>query len=452
MSDYITISELTQYINLKFERDPYLERVYLTGEISNSARNNPNGHQYFTLKDKDAQIPAVMFKNDYQKSRFKLREGEKVLVIGRISLYKPQGRYQIIIEHMEPDGVGQLYRQYEETKERLSKEGIFNLPKKPIPLYPKRIAVITSQSGAVIHDIMQNVKRRYPIVQLVLYPVVVQGKASADSVVKSLKRADKSGQFDTIIVGRGGGSFEDLFSFNEESVVRAIVESQTPIISSVGHETDTTLSDFVADKRASTPTEAAVLATPVLADEIDRFDRYSKQLINNWQVYLNQKAEQVQRLTASYVFKQPERLYTEQVQRLDVAKRQLVNNMERNLNQEKQRYNLIHLKLTNQSPNAIIQREKDSHKQRAERLNNAIGRLLKAKQDNTNNMIYNLDLLSPLKILSRGYALSTKEGSVTKSVDQLTANDLVTVRLSDGEYDATVNEIRHQDENEESAE
>ncbi|MFV0561101.1 MAG: exodeoxyribonuclease VII large subunit, partial [Enterococcus sp.] len=208
--EYLTITALTKYLKRKFDVDPYLERVYLTGEISNF-RFRANGHQYFSLKDDNAKISAMMFKGAFQKLAFQPKEGMKVFVVGRISLYEASGSYQIYIEHMEPDGVGALYQALAELKEKLSKEGLFTAPKKALPRYPKRIAVLTSPSGAVIRDIITTVKRRYPIAQIVLFPTVVQGNQAADNVVENIHRVEKLGNFDTMIIGRGGGSIEDLW-------------------------------------------------------------------------------------------------------------------------------------------------------------------------------------------------------------------------------------------------
>lgn len=264
---YLTVTALTKYIKRKFDVDPYLGRIYLTGELSNF-RLRANAHQYFSLKDDHAKISAIMFKGAFEKIKFTPEEGMKVLVTGRISLYEASGSYQIYVDSMQPDGIGALYQAYEQLKKKLTAEGLFNLPKKQLPMFPKRIAVVTSPSGAVIRDIITTVQRRFPIAQIVLFPALVQGDRAAADIVKQIERANEIGDFDTLIIGRGGGSIEDLWPFNEEAVARAIVNSDLPVISSVGHETDTTIADLVADVRAATPTAAAELAVPVLNDEI----------------------------------------------------------------------------------------------------------------------------------------------------------------------------------------
>ncbi len=258
-----------------------------------------------------------MFKSAFAKVKFQPEEGMKVLVTGRISLYERSGSYQIYVNHMEPDGVGQLYQAYEQLKNKLSKEGLFNATKKRLPKYPKRIAVVTSPSGAVIRDIITTTRRRYPIAQIVLYPAVVQGQEAAKSIADQIEQVNHDGNFDTLIIGRGGGSIEDLWPFNEEIVARAIYDSQIPIISSVGHETDTTIADLVADVRAATPTAAAELAVPVLTDEINNINEYYARIVNAFNNSIAIKRQGLNKLNQSYIFKQPERLYEAYLQQLD---------------------------------------------------------------------------------------------------------------------------------------
>lgn len=274
MSNYLSVSSLTKYLKLKFDKDPYLERVYLTGQVSNF-RKRPN-HQYFSLKDEKAVIQATVWAGVYRSFGFELEEGMKINVIGRIQLYEPSGSYSIVIEKAEPDGVGALAIQFEQLKKKLTEEGLFqDRWKQALPQFPRKIGVITSQSGAVIRDIITTVSRRFPGVEIVLYPTKVQGEGASSEVVANIQRANQRDDLDVLIIGRGGGSIEDLWAFNEEAVVRAIFESRIPIISSVGHETDTTLADFVADRRAATPTAAAELATPVT--KLDLLSHLQKQ-------------------------------------------------------------------------------------------------------------------------------------------------------------------------------
>ena len=262
MSDYLSVSSLTKYLKLKFDRDPYLERVYLTGQVSNF-RRRPN-HQYFSLKDEQAVIQATMWAGTFKKLDFELEEGMKINVVGRVKIYEPSGSYSIIIEKAEPDGIGALAIQFEQLKKKLTEAGYFDeRHKQPLPQFVKKIGVVTSPSGAVIRDIITTVSRRFPGVEILLFPTKVQGEGASQEVAANIALANEREDLDLLIVGRGGGSIEDLWAFNEEVVVQAIFESRLPVISSVGHETDTTLADFVADRRAATPQEAASLATPV---------------------------------------------------------------------------------------------------------------------------------------------------------------------------------------------
>lgn len=441
MDKYLSVSQLTKYISYKFDADPYLETVYLTGEISNISRNNPKGHQYFTLKDEDAQIQVVMFRHAFQRVKFQPRDGDKVLVIGRVTVYPARGNYQIIIEHMEPDGIGQLYKKYEETKERLSKEGIFNLPKKEIPRFPRRIGVITSSSGAVIHDIILNVKNRYPIVQILLYPTVVQGESAAESIVRNIQRADRKGQLDVLIIGRGGGSFEDLFAFNEEAVVRAIAAAETPIISSVGHETDTTLSDFVADYRASTPTEAAVIATPKLSEELLNVQNTQQRLLQNIHYRLQESNKRLERVLSSYVMRQPQRLYEEYQQKTDLLTKDLQVQALKKLELKEQSFNLQVMRLTHYNPQKKIEPLRNKAQQVNSDLQKVIIGMLNQKRQQTNHFIESLDLLSPLKILKRGYTYTTMNDEIISSVKDVKKDDELNIHIYDGELKVKVNEV-----------
>lgn len=445
---YLTVSQLTKYVARKFDQDPYLERVYLTGEISNISRNNPNGHQYFTLKDEDAQISVVMFRGSFQKIKFRPKDGDKVLVIGRVTVYRPRGNYQLIIEHMEPDGIGQLYRLFEETREKLSKEGLFDLPKKKIPRFPKRIGIITSSSGAVIHDIMLNVQKRYPLVELVLYPTIVQGTEAAYSIAENIKKADQTQSFDTLIVGRGGGSFEDLFAFNEEAVVRAVAAASTPIISSVGHETDTTLSDLAADYRASTPTEAAVAATPVLEEELLNLQSLISRINNTFRQSLLQQFKRLERSENSYIFKQPERLYEQSSQALDLSTKELNRTMEDYLQDLSRQLETSHYQIKKFRPKHMIADAGQQVDQTEDALNRQFNFYLNMKKQQTSQLISSLDLLSPLGTLARGYSFTSKEDKIIKSVHELKVHELIDIQLYDGQVQAEVQTITKQDKGE----
>ncbi len=437
VQEYLTVTALTKYIKRKFDCDPHLGRVYLTGEISNF-RMRPNAHQYFSLKDDGAVISAVMFKGAFQKIKFQPEEGMKVLVVGRVSLFEKSGNYQIYIEHMEPDGIGALYQAYEQLKKQLTAEGLFQLPKKAIPRFPKKIAIITSQSGAVIEDIKTTVERRYPIVQLVLYPAVVQGEYSVASLLTALEEVEENGTYDTVIIGRGGGSIEDLWSFNDERVVRQIALMTTPVISSVGHETDTTLTDLVADVRAATPTAAAELATPVLADIKAQLLQLEQQLIRTMNVQLQMKREQYTRLAKTPIFQQPERLYGAYLQRLDYLTTTLQLQVDRLVQSKRQTLTKQQQRLVMQTPAPKIAREQQMVVYLIERLMKAQHHLLANKQKELANMVEQLDLLSPLKIMQRGYGIVESDTQIIRSIENVAINDDITITVTDGFIKANV--------------
>lgn len=441
---YLTVTALTKYLKRKFDADPYLERVYLTGEISNF-RLRPNAHQYFSLKDDGAKISAIMFKSAFQKLRFQPKEGMKVLVIGRISLYESGGSYQIYVEHMEPDGVGALYQALAELREKLGKEGLFEGPKKTLPRYPKRIAVVTSPSGAVIRDIITTVKRRYPIAQIVLFPTLVQGDQAAANIVENIQRVEALGTFDTMIIGRGGGSIEDLWPFNEEKVARAIYQANTPIISSVGHETDVTIADMVADVRAATPTAAAELAVPVLTEELVRINNWQTRLEQSFLYQLQQKTERYQRLKNSYVFKQPERLYEGQTIKLDRMTQQLVQSMETVYHKKQRTAQEIINQFSQYSPKGQIRESKQQLSYLNKSLTDRMEQYMKDKQKQFTSAVQQLDLLSPLKIMGRGYSYTTKEEQVIKSVAELKTNEEIRIHYVDGVVDAVIKQVAEEE-------
>lgn len=414
MADYLTVSALTSYLKRKFTADPYLKEVYVTGEISNY-RQRP-GHQYFSLKDDGAVLNATMFKFAFQKLQFKLEPGMKVNAVGHMDLYAPNGSYSLIIDKLEPDGVGALYQAYEQLKAKLAEEGLFNQLQRPIPRFPKKIAVITSPSGAVIRDIMTTVQRRYPIAEIVLYPAVVQGDGAVPSLTAQMTAVAEAGDYDVLIMGRGGGSIEDLWAFNEESVARQMLTMPMPIISSVGHETDTTIADFIADQRAATPTAAAELATPVpLADLWLGIQQMQQRLVNQMQRQVVNSQERLQRLQNSYVLTQPARLYEGYSQRLDIAQQRLQQSVVTLVTQRRHQFDLI-----------------------APRLTNAMTRQTENAQQRVGRAAAGLQLVSPLAILARGYSVVEQDGHILNSVADVTLQEDVLIRLADGQVTATV--------------
>ncbi|MGY3766526.1 exodeoxyribonuclease VII large subunit [Vagococcus vulneris] len=440
-ADYLTVTALTKYLKRKFDADPYLERVFLTGEISNF-RYRPNAHQYFSLKDDKAKLSAVMFKQAAGQLKFKPEEGMKVLVVGRVSLYEASGNYQIYVEHMEPDGKGALYQALEQRKAELLKEGLFNPDfKQSLPKFPKKIGIVTSPSGAVIRDIITTVRRRYPIVQLVLYPTVVQGDQAAADIVKQIKRADESSEFDTLIVGRGGGSIEDLWPFNEEAVVRAIFEAHTPIISSVGHETDVTLSDLAADVRAATPTAAAELAVPVLTEELVKISDRKRRLLQVMTREIQKKRAVLDRLNASFIFRQPQRLYEPYALKVDNLKKELEKQLTQKITLDKQGYTNLNQQLHLNSPAHRLNQAVQTVEYLNQRLINGMNKYMTMQQDRFSDATNQLDILSPLRTITRGYSLVKKENQIIRSVETLKPDDEIYLVLKDGEARATVRTI-----------
>lgn len=414
MADYLTVSALTSYLKRKFTADPYLKEVYVTGEISNY-RQRP-GHQYFSLKDDGAVLNATMFKFAFQKLQFKLEPGMKVNAVGHMDLYAPNGSYSLIIDKLEPDGVGALYQAYEQLKAKLSAEGLFDQLRRPIPRFPKKIAVITSPSGAVIRDIMTTVRRRYPIAEIVLYPAVVQGDGAVPSLTKQMTAVAEAADYDVLIMGRGGGSIEDLWAFNEEAVARQMLTMPMPIISSVGHETDTTIADFVADQRAATPTAAAELATPVpLADLWLGIQQMQQRLVNQMQRQVVANQERLSRLQNSYVLTQPARLYEGYLQRLDIAQQRLQQAVTTTVTQRQHQFDLL-----------------------APRLVNAMTRQVERSQERVGRAVAGLQLVSPLAILARGYSVVEHDTHILTTVHDVAVGDTVHIRLATGELEATV--------------
>lgn len=436
--EYVTVSALTKYIKYKFDKDPHLGRVYLTGEISNF-RLRPT-HQYFSLKDENAIISATMFQSAFKKIQFRPEEGMKVLVIGKVSVFEKSGQYQINIEHMEPDGVGALYLAYEQLKKKLEAKGLFSLPKKPIPQFPKKIAILTSESGAVIQDIQTTVARRFPIVQLVLYPTVVQGVHAVNSILKNLDLVEQE-DYDVVIIGRGGGSIEDLWAFNEEPVVRRVAELSIPVISSVGHETDTTLIDFVSDMRAATPTAAAEIATPVLMEIHQQLRNLQTRLEQALTRQLQIKRERMQALANASIFQNPERIYQVYQQRVDQLEMRLQQMMQQSIQQKRQQLLKNQHRLELGSPSRRVQTEKQALQYFAKRLEQAQIQLMKDKKQQFQRAIQQLDLLSPLKIMNRGYGILQQEETIIKSVEQLEVEQELTIQLVDGTVRSKVTSV-----------
>ena len=442
MEKYLSVTTLTKYLKMKFDKDPYLERVYLTGQVSNF-RKRPT-HQYFSLKDDRAVIQATIWSGIYQKLGFDLEEGMKINVVGRVQVYEPSGSYSIIIEKAEPDGVGALALQFEQLKKKLSEEGLFQERfKQAIPQFANRIGVVTSRSGAVIQDIITTVSRRFPGVEIVLYPTKVQGEGAAEEIARNIVKANERDDLDVLIIGRGGGSIEDLWAFNEEIVVRAIFESRLPIISSVGHETDVTLSDFVADKRAATPTAAAELATPVTKlDLLTYLKNQERRMSTAVQNTLSKKEKALKVLSQSVIFRQPERLYDGYLQRLDQLQLRLKQSVNSELVRQEQRVlELVH-RLEQLSPINKVHRYQDRLLQFEKLLRSQMAVVYDAKVAEVKRLSEALLMLDTSRIVARGYAIVKKEDAVVSSAKDLKKTDQVTLLMRDGQVELEVKDVK----------
>lgn len=416
--EYITISELNEYVKGLLDDNIFLNKVYLKGEISNF-KAHTRGHFYFTLKDEGSRLNAVMFSYNTSSLKFQPVDGMKVLVCGKISAYVPTGAYQIYVETMEEDGLGNLYIEFEKLKKKLAAEGLFDPDKKQkIPKVPKRIGIVTASTGAAIRDILTTIKRRFPICETILFPSLVQGADAAKDIVKKIEIANTY-DIDTLIVGRGGGSIEDLWPFNEEIVARAIYNSKVPVISAVGHEIDFTIADFVADLRAPTPTAAAELAVP----NIDTINTYLENAVSRSTLSLNNlidlKKQNLLTLTSSYVLKKPTALYEIKEQNLDYL-------MDR-LNKE------ISIVLENTS--ARLFAAGNSYVL----TNPSI--LYKFKEQGLAHLIGKLDVLNPLNTLKRGYSITKKDDKIVSSVKGIKKNDTIDIDLKDGSVKTQVLEV-----------
>lgn len=407
--DYLTVSDLNYYIGQKFKRDPYLKQVYLKGELSNY-RFRQNAHQYFSLKDDRAKIDCVMWRNNFAQLKFRPQEGMQVYVTGYVATYAPQGSYQFYVESMEPAGLGALYEQLQELKKKLAAEGLFvQERKRPLPHFPDKIAVVTSPSGAVIHDIMVTCNRRFPHAEVDLFPAQVQGDTAKDSIVAAMQQAAQ-GDYDVLIVGRGGGSLEDLWPFNEENVVRQVVAMPMPVISSVGHETDTTLCDLAADQRAATPTAAAEYATPNLPDELINIRQLGARLAAEMQANIVQRRDYLARLQNSVVMRHPERMYDQPAQTLDLLKTRLAQAAENRLSQPSTEVKLL-----------------------SQRLTSALQQTVTKKNNDYRQLVQQLDALSPLKILGRGYVYTSDEkGKTITKASEVAVGASLQLHFADG--------------------
>ncbi|QVK19209.1 exodeoxyribonuclease VII large subunit [Mycoplasmatota bacterium] len=410
MKQPLTVSALNKYLKYCFDHDQNLQNIYLKGEISNF-KHHSRGHYYFTLKDESSQISTMMFSKHTSKVQFKCEDGMKVIVEGYVSLYLQGGSYQIYVTNIILDGLGDLYVRFEQLKEKLLKEGLFDSSNKlPLPKFPNKIGVITSDTGAAIRDIITTIERRYPLCEVVVFPTLVQGEYAKDDIVRSINKANHYPGIDLIILGRGGGSIEDLWCFNEEVVAYAIYHSKIPIISAVGHETDFTISDYVSDLRAATPTAASELAVPNKEELLNYLSQTKKRMSHIMNNLVKNRNQILNKLGNSYVFINPSRLYEQNYYKLD----KLYANLEKS-------NPLSFLSNQNQKLEAYKDKLDYSFDKNYQRLNNQFLQL-----------ISKLELVNPLSLLQKGYSMVKKENKPISSIKELKIEDLLNIYLKDG--------------------
>jgi exodeoxyribonuclease VII large subunit len=418
-SKYLTVSAINRYLKAKFENDDNLRVVFLKGEISN-IKYHTTGHIYFSIKDETSKINAIMFSGSAKKLLFKPVDGSKVLVTGRISVYEATGGYQIYVDEMLEDGIGNLYIAFEKLKQDLAKEGLFDQKyKKQIPKIPNRVGVVTASTGAAIKDIISTIKRRYPICEVILFPSLVQGDNAKEDIVKNIKLAENY-DLDVLIVGRGGGSIEDLWPFNEEIVARAIFECPIPTISAVGHEIDFTIADYVADMRAPTPTGAAEMAVPNITDLINNINNLNIRLNEAINKKINYQKLYLDSIKNSFVIKNPLIMYEGKKQKLDYLIDSLNKILIKKYETAKYKFELL-------KNNYILSKPE---------------LLYKDKQTKLNNLIEKLELINPLGVLKRGYSLTYQDDKVINDVNSIKIDSNIDVKFHNGTLSAKVLEVK----------
>lgn len=438
-SNFLTVRELTVLIKYNLENDIRFKNILVKGEISN-LKIHPSGHWYFTLKDKFSRISAVMFSSYAKNIKIRITEGMQVILTGSIGVYENGGSYQLYVNNIQPDGIGTLYLQFEELKRNLEKEGLFDSKyKKSLPKYPMRIGVISASSGAAIHDIFTTITRRWPISERILIPASVQGLSAAPTIVSALKLADTL-NFDVIILARGGGSLEDLWPFNEEIVARAIFEMKTPVVSGVGHEVDFTISDFVSDKRAPTPTGAAEMVTPDINEIRLQVNNLKSRILNNFNSILKYNKQNLNNIKTKNIFINPEFLYVNSSIILDNYKNKLITNYHKLANNLKNK-NLVYLNKMNLLINNKISSYNYIYNYN-EKLNLLFNKIYNQNLNNFKVNISKLDSLSPLKVMSRGYSLVTKENEIIKSINEIKKDDELELKLVDGKILTKVIDVK----------
>ena len=406
---FLSVSALNRYLAYKFDMDIHLKTVYLEGELSNFKMSGR--HMYFSIKDENSEISGMMFYPKTLSLDFEPKDGMKVQMVGKVGVYEKRGTYSIVVNQMIRAGIGLLYQQFLELKEKLANEGLFdNKYKKPLPAFPKVIGVITSATGEAINDIISTINKRYPLLKVVLYPALVQGADAPVDLMRALEEAYQNKDLDLIILGRGGGSFEDLACFNDELLARKVFASPIPIISAIGHEGDYTICDFVASLRAPTPTGAAMLAVPNRADLFDEIDQRTQQLTSNMRIFLQTLNAKLNQQTSSYS----------------------LTNFDKILDQKRQLIKILDARLSQHSPSNVIKQIELQRSSATKSLFNAFDKVVKSLDNQYQHLISKLIILNPLNLMEKGYSVTFKDGQVISSVKEVNVDDELIIRMSDG--------------------
>ena len=438
-----SVSGLTRDIRAILEAA--FDSIWVEGEISNF-RTVASGHSYFVLKDDKAQIRCVLFKGHRARMKFQPADGDQVLMFGRISVYDARGEYQVIAESLEPRGLGALQKAYEQLRDKLEKEGLFSKENKnSLPEFPWKVGVVTSSTGAAVRDILNIIRRRNPKVSVLLCPAKVQGEGAAEEIVRGIEELDRREDIEVIIVGRGGGSLEDLWAFNEVDVARAIFASKTPVVSAVGHEIDFTIADFVADLRAPTPSAAAELTVPLLQDTLKEIRFLNEMLLTTLHKKLEYYRDLLKRLMDRRFFHQPKEIFNPQIQRLDDFHMRLTRGLEQSLVSHQQKLrDKIH-RLFQASPEKHIQHMEENRMMLEKRMLHITESQIRFNKERFEGILKNLNAINPLAILERGYSICSKDEESLKNTEGINPGDDIKIRLSRGSLDCKVKKIIEED-------
>lgn len=433
---YLTVSALNRYLKAKIDTDEQLQKILIKGEVSNF-KHHSSGHLYFTLKDEQSRINAVMFASKARKLPFQLENGMKVLIQASVSVYDVAGTYQLYVDNIEQDGLGNLYLRYEQLKKSLAQEGLFaDEYKKEIPKFPSTIAVLSAYPSAAVMDVVRTIKLRFPVALVIVFPIPVQGNGAYLQIINTLNHVDKL-NFSTIIIARGGGSLEDLWNFNEEALARAIFKCKTPIISGVGHEVDFTICDFVADYRCATPTAAGIKATPDLVELQQRVDNITYTLTNLMKQRLSLQRQALTNFESFYLFKNPNKLYEDKRIKINYLQDQLYNAFNNNLVAQKTNAQKLIVKFNHQA-NLFTIEQRNRLKYMNQTMVQLMNQKIKLEKEKLYYTLSTLNSLSPLKVLERGYAMVLKDNNVVLSANDLKSGEKIEIKMKDGSKNAII--------------